>query len=102
MGWVMREIPPFRLVPEPLSDEAAALTPFKSAAPNIGIRHQLGGHPTYLQVSESPQCPSCGETMTFYGQLDSINDEFILADCGIVYVFVCFDCYTASAFVQSN
>jgi hypothetical protein len=22
--------------------------------------------------------------MTFYGQLDSINDEFVLADCGLI------------------
>jgi len=40
--------------------------------------------------------------MTFYGQLDSINDEFILADCGLVYVFVCFDCFSAQAFIQSG
>jgi hypothetical protein len=33
--------------------------------------------------------------MTFYGQLDSISDEFILADCGLVYIFVCFDCFSA-------
>ena len=40
--------------------------------------------------------------MTFYGQLDSVNDEVILGDCGLVYVFVCFDCLTADAFVQSG
>ena len=47
-------------------------------------------------------CSNCHESMTFYGQLDSINDEFILADCGLVYVFVCFGCFTAQAFVQSG
>ena len=96
------EIPPFRLVPEPLSDEAAALPRFRWARPEIGTRHRLGGSPTFIQQDEIPVCPDCREPMTFYGQLDSINDEFILADCGIVYVFVCFACFEASAFIQSN
>jgi hypothetical protein len=97
----MREIPPFRLVPEALTEEAATLPPFQWAAPEIGSRHQLGGTPTYLQATETPRCSSCGKRMTFYGQLDSINDDFVLADCGLVYVFVCFDCFTAQAFIQS-
>jgi len=33
--------------------------------------------------------------MTFYGQLDSIGDEYIIADDGMVYVCVCFNCSTA-------
>ena len=40
--------------------------------------------------------------MTFYGQLDSINDDIVLADCGIVYVFVCFHCFETKAILQSN
>ena len=98
----MREIPAFRLVPEALTEEAAALPPFKWANPEVGSRHRLGGTPTYLQKAEIPACPSCGEPMISYGQLDSINDEFILADCGLVYVFVCFDCFIAEAFIQSG
>lgn len=98
----VRDIPPFRLVPEALTEEAAALPPFKWADAEIGSRHGLGGRPTYLQKAEIPACSTCGESMTFYGQLDSINDEFILADCGLVYVFVCFDCFTAQAFIQSG
>lgn len=39
--------------------------------------------------------------MTFYGQLDSLNDDIVIADCGIVYVFVCFNDYSAAAIVQS-
>lgn len=35
------------------------------------------------------------------GQLDSVNDDVVLADCGLVYVFVCFDCFEAAAVVQS-
>ena len=27
--------------------------------------------------------------------------NFCLADCGIIYVFVCFDCYKATSFIHS-
>jgi hypothetical protein len=40
--------------------------------------------------------------MTFYAQLDSINDEFCLADVGMIYVFVCFDCYDTKSILQSR
>jgi hypothetical protein len=40
--------------------------------------------------------------MTFYGQLDSINDEFVLADVGLVFVFVCFDCFTSMSVVPTT
>jgi len=39
--------------------------------------------------------------MTFYGQLDSINDEFNLADCGLIYVFVCFGCFETKSILQT-
>jgi hypothetical protein len=51
---------------------------------------QLGGTPEFLQGEEIPHC-SCGKQMTFHGQLDSINDDWCLADCGKIYVFVCFE-----------
>jgi hypothetical protein len=98
----VRNLPPFKLVPEPLDEEAAALPPFKWADPEVGTRHQLGGSPTFLQGAERPTCSDCAALMSFYGQLDSLNDEFILADCGLVYVFVCFDCFSAKAFIQSG
>jgi hypothetical protein len=100
-GVGLREIPPFRLVPEPLNDEAAALPGFKWAEPEIGTRHRLGGRPDAIQSLEYPKCPECGEEMNFYGQLDSINDEFVLGDVGMVYVFVCFYCQEAHAIIQS-
>jgi hypothetical protein len=40
--------------------------------------------------------------MTFYGQLDSINDDITIADAGMVYVFICFEDFSAAAFVQSG
>jgi hypothetical protein len=98
----MKQIPPFRLIPEPLTDEAAELPRFRWAAPEIGKRHQLGGEPSFIQPANYPTCGDCGETMSFYGQLDSINDEFILADAGLVFVFVCFECFTTTSFIQSH
>ena len=97
-----REIPAFRLNPEPLTPEAAALPSFDWAGPEVGRRHQLGGHPDETQKVEYPSCPGCGEDMTFYGQLDSINDDFVLGDAGIVQVYVCFDCLEATAKVASH
>ena len=40
--------------------------------------------------------------MTFYGQLDSIGDDFALADAGLVMVFVCFECFEADAVIASS
>jgi hypothetical protein len=96
----MRDIPPFKLVPTPLNDEAAALPNFRWAGGDIGTRHRLGGKPDFIQSPCVPKC-TCGKDMVFYGQLDSINDEFILADCGMIYVFVCFDCFETKSILQS-
>src|SRR4051794_30722207 len=97
----MPTIPPFRLIPEPLSPEAENLPEFKWAPPELGHRHRLGGEPEWLQGDATPACRECGERMTFYGQLDSVSDEFALADAGLVYVFVCFNDFQAQAIVQS-
>jgi hypothetical protein len=40
--------------------------------------------------------------MTFYGQLDSVGDGNVVADVGMVYVFVCFDCFTTKSVLQSG
>jgi hypothetical protein len=99
----MEALPPFRLRPEPATAEAEATTlGFEWAPADVGHRHQLGGSPTWLQGDETPACPECGAKMSFYGQLDSVNDDFVLADCGLVYVFVCFADFRASAVVQSH
>jgi uncharacterized protein YwqG len=94
-------IPPFKLVPEPQNDEAQNLKKFKWAPSEVGTRHQLGGEPNFLQKSPWPHCRNGHGKMTFYGQLDSINDDICLADCGMIYVFVCLDCFESSSFVQS-
>lgn len=82
----MRDIPPFKLEPQPLSEDAAALPPFKRADGDIGRRHRLGGRPDSIQGEDIPAC-ACSKPMHFNAQLDSINDEFCLADRGMIYVF---------------
>lgn len=96
-----RRIPPFRLNPEPLNREAAEAAGFEWADPAVGTRHQLGGEPEGLAENDYPRCPDCGQRMAFYGQLDSIGDDIALADAGVVQVFVCFDCFTATAQIAS-
>lgn len=98
----MKSIPPFKLLPEPLSVEAKKLSGFKWADEIIGNRHKLGGTPDFLQNEKWPECTDCGEKMTFYCQLDSIGDDICIADCGLLYVFLCFDCYTTHAIIQSG
>ena len=54
-----------------------------------------------LSEDQYPQC-SDGTTMTFYGKLDSISDDFCLADAGVVAVFVCFDCCETTSLICSS
>lgn len=97
----MKKIPPFRLEPKPLNEQAKSLPKFKWAGDEIGTRHKLGGEPDFLQEDNIPICKDCGEKMSFYGQLDSINDDYCIADCGMIYTFICFDCITVKSFIQS-
>jgi hypothetical protein len=96
------EIPMFRLRPEPLSTEAEQLAGFKWAGSDVGKRHKLGGRPDQPAPASYPACPGCGEEMSFYGQLDSINDDFCIGDAGLIHVFLCFDCLEALAVVAST
>ena len=96
-----KEIPPFKLVPQPLNEDAKKLPKFKWTGEEIGTRHKLGGKPDYIQAAIYPKCPDCDAEMTFYAQLDSINDEFCIAYCGMIYVFVCFECNTVGSFIES-
>jgi hypothetical protein len=98
----MRSIPTFKLVPEPISQEARDLPGFKWANPKIGTRHQLGGEPEHFDEADWPRCPDGHGKMTFYAQLDSINDDICIADCGMIQVFVCFDCFATKSVVQSG
>jgi len=97
----VKKIPPFKLIAKPMNTEAKELPKFKWAPDAIGARHQLGGEPAFIQGQDWPHCASCSEIMSFYAQLDSINDEFQIADCGMLYVFICFDCNETKSIIQS-
>ena len=99
----MKHIPRFRLVPEPADEDARRLAKFRWAGDDVGSRHQLGGEPTPA-ISEShwPRCPDCRERMSFYGQLDSLNDDYCVADAGVLCIFFCFDCNEVVATVESG
>lgn len=75
---------------------------FEFAGDGVGRRHKLGGVPDWVQSAEAPTCPDCHALMTFYGQLDSVGDSICLADVGMIYVFVCFDCFTTTSLLQSG
>jgi uncharacterized protein YwqG len=96
----MRQLPAFELRAFPLDDAAKASAGFKWAEAPIGKRHKLGGTPDFVRENDTPNC-SCGKLMTFYAQLDSIDDEFCMADCGMIYVFICFDCFETKSVFQT-
>jgi hypothetical protein len=97
----MKKIRPFRLLPKPLSREAEEMAGFQWARGDIGTRHKLGGMPDLIQESQWPRCPACDEDMSSVAQIDSVNDEFLFGDCGMIYVFYCFACGKSSSFSQS-
>ncbi len=98
----MKELPEYHLKAVPMDEDAKKAMGFEWADTSVGRRHKIGGKPSFIQHPAIPHCSSCGEEMTFYGQLDSIGDSLCLADCGIIYVFVCFDCYQTASFIQSG
>src|SRR5258706_1921804 len=97
----MVRVPAFKLILEPIDAAARNLEPFLAPQELIGKRHQLGGEPTFIREPEWPLCAACHEPMSFYGQLDSINDEYGLADGGMIYVFVCYNDFEVKAVFQT-
>lgn len=97
----MKQFPEFRLVPEPVGDDAKTLVRPSYMPPEIGTRHKVGGAPGGHRSQPFPRCESCAQEMTFYGQLDCIPGAAMIADAALVHVFVCFGCFTAAADVQS-
>jgi hypothetical protein len=74
---------------------------FEWAYKQIGNRWKIGGEPDWIQSSPKIICNECNQEMTFYAQLDSINDEIMIKDCGLIFVFVCFNCFVVKSFIQS-
>ncbi|MWV43136.1 DUF1963 domain-containing protein [Paenibacillus sp. HJL G12] len=61
---------------------------------------QLGGHPSWVQDAQYPDCPRCGQSMHFIGQLDGSDLEAYGE--GIYYMFICTeDRMTATTYQQS-
>ncbi len=92
------KIPEIKLVPEPGTEDAKQAVGYEYNR-EAGHRHKLGGAPDYIQDEEWPSC--CGQKMTFYAQIDSIGEKYDLADCGMIYVFVCFDCFSTQSLLQA-
>ena len=89
-------IPEIKLIPTPESEEARNAIGYEWNE-QAGHRHKLGGTPSGFESKDYPKCSDCGSTMTFYAQIDSIGDNFDLADCMVIHQFVCFDCFTVEA-----
>jgi hypothetical protein len=103
-GMEPKQLPPFGLVLQPLSDEAQALLLRPSYVdPAVGTRHRLGGAPDLPRGVDWPSCPQGDGAMSFYAQLDGVPaaTEFDLADSGLIFVFVCFDCFEVQALLHS-
>ncbi|KAJ3053906.1 hypothetical protein HK102_011608, partial [Quaeritorhiza haematococci] len=61
---------------------------------------QLGGHPTWIQDAEYPECPDCRQTIPFVGQIS--NEDCQEFGEGIYYLFACGRCgVTATGYQQS-
>jgi hypothetical protein len=96
----MEKFPVIKLAMTPDSENAKSILGFKHNK-SFFSKHKLGGEPDFIQDEEWPECHSCHQKMSFYGQLDSVGDDMTIADCGMIYVFLCFDCYEAKAIVHS-
>lgn len=90
------KIPKIKLQPQPETEEAKAAIGYKWNEV-AGTRHFLGGQPEELEEKDYPTCDECSRKMSFYAQIDSIGDNFDLADCMVIHNFVCFDCFTVKA-----
>lgn len=90
------KIPKIKLIPTPETEEAKEAVGYKWNEV-AGKRHYLGGEPQELEEKDYPKCDDCSNPMTFYAQIDSIGDQYDLADCMVIQNFVCFDCFNVKA-----
>lgn len=61
---------------------------------------QIGGMPTWEQDCAYPDCPKCGETMVFVGQIDCADIEEYGE--GVYYSYLCSGCHiTATNYQQT-
>lgn len=96
----MRTLPRFKFTLD-LDDEVPIPSHVRDPTSiTLNTRHRFGGSPDFIHDQEIPHC-RFGRPMTFYAQLDSISEAFMLAERGMIYVFVCFDCFETKALLQS-
>lgn len=67
--------------------------------------HRVGGHPTWIQSPQYPECPSCAKAMPFLLQLDSNlttddGGEWMWGSGGIGYFFWCDACQISAGLWQ--
>jgi hypothetical protein len=66
-----------------------------------GVRFsQLGGHPTWIQRAEYPECPGCRRAMPFVAQLS--NEDYEEFAEGIYYLFACGPCGVAATCYEQS
>ena len=95
------EIPKIKLLPNPETEEAKSAIGYQWNDV-AGTRHFLGGQPDGIERENYPTCKSCNQRMTFYAQIDSIGDEYDLADCMVIHNFVCFDCFEVESLLTQT
>lgn len=92
------EIPKIKLVPVAEGQEAAAEIGY-TWNKIAGTRHFLGGMPEEAHDYDYPACERCKEKMTFYAQIDSIGENYDLADCMVIHTYVCFNCFEVKSYL---
>src|ERR1700741_2384407 len=92
----MKEIPKIKLIPQTETEEAKQSVGYKWNKV-AGTRHFLGGRPEEEHDHDYPKCNDCKEVMTFYAQIDSIGDNYALADCMVIHTYVCFNCFNVTS-----
>ncbi|WHY21559.1 DUF1963 domain-containing protein [Paenibacillus sp. G2S3] len=60
---------------------------------------KIGGHPTWIQNAEYPECPCCSVTMKFIAQMDMEQAE---DSEGIYYAFLCEACLKVAVNYQQT
>lgn len=79
-----------------------ARSPVESAdwlVPGVSFS-QLGGHPTWVQDADYPECPGCRQAMPFIGQIS--NEDCREFGEGIYYLFACGRCGVAATNYQQS
>lgn len=94
----LKQIPEITLI---RSDAGAKNFRFLARGSDVGNRNKLGGEPDGDGDSGFPVCSLCAKRMFFYGQLDSVNDKWMLMDCALIHVYMCFECMNPVAVIRS-